>query len=61
MRIVEVWNFLYDPIEGFAHEEGSTYKLRVARRRIANSPADGSAYSYRLLQLVKKNAAQAGT
>ncbi len=48
------WNFLYDPIAGFAHERGYAYRLRVARLHTAEPPADASAFSYRLLRVLEK-------
>lgn len=51
----DAWSFFYDSIDGFSHEEGYTYRLRVARARIANPPADASSYLYRLLQTVEKD------
>lgn len=48
------WRFFYDPIEGFTHEAGYRYTLRVARRSIANPPADGSSAAYRLVEMLAR-------
>jgi len=48
------WTNFYQPIEGFVHEEGYAYRLRVARREVENPPADGGAYRYRLLQVLSR-------
>ncbi len=36
------WELLYDPIEGFTQEVGTTYQLRVRREHVANPMADAS-------------------
>jgi hypothetical protein len=51
------WTFFYDSIEGFRHERGYAYTLRVARRPVADPPADGSSFAYRLLQVIEKTRA----
>jgi hypothetical protein len=51
------WQLFYDPIEGFVHEPGYQYLLRVARRPVANPPADGSSAAYRLLAVLSRTAA----
>lgn len=48
------WTYFYDVIEGFTYEEGYNYKLRVARRKVKDPPADGSAYRYRLVAVLEK-------
>ena len=50
----EPWGRFYDAIEGFDHEPGVLYELRVARRRIIDPPADGSSFHYRLLSVINK-------
>ena len=47
------WRKFYDPIEGFQHEEGTSYVLEVGRREVRNPPADGSAFQYRLIRIVE--------
>lgn len=42
------WELFYDAIEGFTHEEGNTYELRVAVTR------EGPRLRYELLEMVKK-------
>jgi hypothetical protein len=48
------WEYFYDAIEGFTHEPGYRYRLRVARRVVRNPPADGSSVAYRLLEVLEK-------
>lgn len=50
----EEWRNLYTPIEGFEHEAGHAYELRVEVTQVANPPADGSSLRYRLLEVVSK-------
>lgn len=50
----EEWRLFYDPIEGFEHREGTRYVLEVARRPVDYPPADGSAWRYRLLQVLER-------
>lgn len=52
----EEWTYFYDAIEGFAYEEGYRYTVRVPRRRVSDPPADGSAFSYRLLEIISREA-----
>lgn len=47
------WSFLYDEIEGYAHEAGTRNVLRVRRHTIANPPADGSSIAYVLDMVVE--------
>jgi hypothetical protein len=51
------WSLFHDPIAGFSHEPGFAYTLRVERRRVPDPPADGSAYEYRLLRILARDAA----
>lgn len=48
------WRNLYAPIEGFEHEAGHAYELRVEVSQVAKPPADGSSLRYRLLEVVSK-------
>jgi hypothetical protein len=48
------WGFHYFGIDGFTHEPGYRYVLRVGIRPIPNPPADGSSLAYRLIQVVAK-------
>ena len=45
----ESWSMLLG-IEGFTHEAGFEYELRVAILRERNPPADGSSITYRLVR-----------
>ena len=51
------WQPHFDGIEGFAHEPGFNYEIMVARRHIANPPADGSSIADRLLLVLQKTPA----
>ena len=51
------WRTFYDPIDGFEHEAGVRYTLKVSRRDVAHPPADGSGYSYRLIQIIARDPA----
>jgi hypothetical protein len=50
----EVWRTFHDPIHGFDYEEGFLYTLRVARGEVRDPPADASAYTYRLIQIIAR-------
>jgi len=52
------WRFFYDPIEGFAYEEGYRWQLEVDTRRVSNPPADGSSLAYRLVRVISKEREQ---
>ena len=51
------WGLFYDGIEGFTHEPGWEYVLRVARRGVADPPEDGSSVAYRLIHIVERQGA----
>jgi hypothetical protein len=53
----EEWRLFYDHIEGFTFEEGFRYSLRVSRTRISDPVADGSAFRYRLVDVLSREAA----
>ncbi len=48
------WTNFFDPIDGFAHEAGYRYLVRVERLVVARPPADGSSFRYRLLEVLRK-------
>jgi hypothetical protein len=48
------WRFFYSEIEGFTHEPGFAYELRVREAPVPNPPADGSSLRWRLLEVVSK-------
>ncbi len=50
----EEWTWFYDRIEGFEHEPGYRYELRVEVTNVDKPPADGSSKRYRLVQVVSK-------
>lgn len=39
-------------IEGFEYEHGHAYQLEVCKTILANPPADGSKYAYRLIKVI---------
>ena len=41
-------------IEGFTFERGYGYKLRIQRIKLANPPADGDIYTYKLIKVLSK-------
>lgn len=41
-------------IQGFEYEKGHEYDLRVNKTTLANPPADGGMYKYRLVRIVEK-------
>lgn len=51
------WQYFYSEIEGFTHEPGYTYELRVLEQKVAAPPADGSSLHWRLLRVVSKRPA----
>lgn len=55
------WNMFYDRIEGFQHQLGYVYTLKVEKRFIENPPADGSSYLYSLIDVLSKEKVTADT
>jgi heat shock protein HslJ len=52
------WTLFYDPIDGFTHEPGYLYELKVSvSQRPTPVPADASSLSYTLVEVVSKTAA----
>jgi hypothetical protein len=41
-------------IEGFTYEEGYEYRLKVQKTHLANPPADGFIFKYKLITVVSK-------
>lgn len=58
MRCLVVDNALfYDPIQGFEHQSGYVYRLRIVRSprfKSGQIPADASRYQYQLLEVLSK-------
>ena len=48
------WKNFFDPIEGFTHEPGVRYRIRVERTDVTRPPADGSAFRYRLVRVLER-------
>jgi len=44
----------FGPIEGFAFKKGKFYAIEVERTKTANPAADGSAYSHKLIRVIKE-------
>ena len=48
----------YDPIEGFTHEEGYAYRLKIERSEAfpdrEEPPQNASKYRYRLIEVISK-------
>jgi hypothetical protein len=54
------WRNFYDTIEGFTYEERFLYRIRVERTRIPDPVADGSAFSWSLIEVLSKEPAPTG-
>lgn len=48
------WTNFFGPIEGFNFKKGRFYAIEVERTKIANPAADGSAYSHKLIRVIKE-------
>lgn len=46
--------FFYDSIAGFKYQEGFKYKIKVQITSVANPPADGSSFKYKLIKIIEK-------
>lgn len=46
------WSLFYNHIEGFDFVAGKSYKIKVRREKVANPPADASAFKYVLLEVL---------
>lgn len=44
----------YDDIEGFQHDKGTDYIIKVKRTDVKNPPADASNYKYSLVEILEK-------
>lgn len=44
----------YDDIEGFQHDKGTDYIIKVKRTEVKNPPADASNYKYSLVEILEK-------
>ncbi len=51
------WKFLFDEIEGFTHEKGFFYKLKVEVTKIDNPSADGASLHYKLIEILDQSIA----
>ncbi|MEL6918549.1 MAG: DUF4377 domain-containing protein [Bacteroidota bacterium] len=50
----DTWDYFYDPIEGFDFELGFVYNLQVTKTKVENPPADGSLYTYKLVNIISR-------
>ncbi len=48
------WQNFFGPIDGFNFKKGRFYVIEVERTKIANPAADGSAYSHKLIRILKE-------
>ncbi len=48
------WEYFYDSIEGFDYEEDYRYEITVQIDPVEDPPADGSSYTYTLVEVVDK-------
>ena len=48
------WTLFYSSIEGFKHEEGTRYVLRVSVEKVARPMADASSLKYKLIEIVSQ-------
>ncbi len=48
------WQNFFGPIEGFNFRKGRFYIIEVERTKVANPAADGSAYSHKLVRIIKE-------
>lgn len=47
------WQNFFGPIEGFSFKKGRFYQIEVERTKTSNPAADGSAYSHKLIRVIK--------
>jgi heat shock protein HslJ len=55
------WTLYYDQIEGFVHEEGFDYRLRISEEEVQNPPADASSIRWVLVEVLDKSRSLEGT
>lgn len=48
------WTYFYNNIDGFAHKEGTDFKLKVKREDIKNPPADAASFKYILIEILEE-------
>jgi heat shock protein HslJ len=48
------WTMFYQQIDGFTHEPGHAYELRVSVETVPYPPADGSSLRYTLIEVVSR-------
>lgn len=50
----ENYALYYNAIEGFQHDQGTDYTLKVKRITVKNPPADGSSFKFSLIEIIDK-------
>ena len=49
------YQLFYDTIEGFDHQEGTSYVIDVSVTEVENPPADASSLQYTLVEIVEES------
>lgn len=49
------WQLFYSNIEGFEHQDGHTYVIRVLVEPVENPPADASSLQYTLIEILEED------
>ena len=49
----DAWEFWYDGIEGFEHQAGTSYVLRIVETEVPNPPQDASSIKWELIEILK--------
>nr|WP_321452417.1 DUF4377 domain-containing protein [uncultured Carboxylicivirga sp.] len=52
------WKYFYGNIEGFNHQFGQTYIIKVKETNIENPPADASSIKYELMEITEQRATE---
>ena len=50
----ESWELWYSGIQGFTHEKGYEYVVKIRKEEVKNPPADASSVKYVLKRIVSK-------
>lgn len=54
-KITDRWQLFYDNIEGFQHEWGNTYIIKVKETKLDSVSADASSLKHTLVEIVEKD------
>ncbi|WP_394827624.1 DUF4377 domain-containing protein [Pendulispora albinea] len=52
------WEFWYSGIEGFKHQAGTKYRLRIREEKVPNPPADAPNVRWVLVEVLEQSAAK---